>query len=247
MQITMEQVRELHGHYVEAGLGETSSGRFLRSIVTAGIMPRGGGMSWLTDLINKGNPQSVTPLLEEIRDLIARSGRPDTVRILSDIHSRVNAGWSLSEHKRSELERLRKQVNDALPDLELNDRQEELLLGLSVRKHRSSYAYWTSRPVISSRLDEIFKRWGVERKISPDDWQFVRDNFKSVVEEFEGSRHPVGSLRWLRGSLDAYTIMEDPRFNDVGSVVVQTLQAGRGIIAVPAASLLIRPPKLVQR
>ncbi len=247
MEITMDQVRELAARYDESGLGSTSSGRFLRSIVNAGVLPRGGGMSWLSDLISKGNPQNVIPLLEEIMDLMARSGRPDTIRILGDIHSRVNAGWSLSEHKKSELERLRKQVNDALPDLELNDRQEELLMGLKSRKRYSSYAYWGARPVIAGRIEDIFNRWDTDRKISPDDWQFVRDNFKSVVEEFEGNRHPVGSLRWFRGSKIPHTILGEPRFNDVGNVVVETLQADRGTIAIPVSQILIRAPKLVQR
>jgi hypothetical protein len=247
MEITIDQIRELHGHYVEASLGETSSGRFLRSIVTEGRMPRGRGISWLEELIAKGNPQSVSPLVAEIEDLILRSKRQDTIQILSDILNRVKAGWVLTDHKKSELERLRKQVVNDLPDLELTARQELLLFGLGVRKHRSSYNYWASRPVISSRLDCIFKRWGADLKISPDDWQFVRDNFKSAVDEFEGGKHPVGALRWSRGSLAAYTIMEEPRFNDAGAVVVQTLQADRGIIAVPVSSLLIRPPKLVQR
>ncbi len=247
MEITLDQVRELAARYDESGLGSTSSGRFLRSIVNAGVMPRGGGMNWLSDLISKGNPQNVIPLLEEIRDLMTRSGRPDTIRILGDIHSRVNAGWSLSEHKRSELERIRKQVNDALPDLELSDRQEELLLGLKARKRRSSYMYWASRPVISGRIDDIFGRWDADRKISADDWQFVRDNFKSIVEEFEGDRHPVGSLRWFRGSVTPHTILGEPRFNDAGNVVVETLQADRGIISVPVSQVLIRAPKLVQR
>jgi len=247
LEVTMDQVRELADRYDECGLGATSSGRFLRSIVDTGNMPRLGGLSWLRDLITKGNPQSVEPLLEEIRDLMSRSGRSDTVQILADIHSRVKAGWALSDHKQFELERLRKQVNDALPDLELNDRQEELLVGLKSRKRHSSYMYWASRPVISSRIDDIFNRWGADGKISPDDWQFVRDNFKSVVEEFEGNRHPIGSLRWFRGSLTPHTIMEAPRFNDIGIVVVETLQADRGIISIPVGQTLIRAPKLVQR
>lgn len=247
MEVAMDQIRELHNHYVEAGLGETSSGRFLRSITVEGRMPRGRGEDWLRDLITKGNPQSVSHLVAEIEDLMLRSKRQDTTQILADILGRVKSGWTLTDHKKSELERLRKQVNDALPDLELSGRQVELLFGLGVRKHRSSYNYWASRPVISSRLDDIFKRWGSDLKISPDDWQFVRDNFKSVVEEFEGERHPVGALRWSRGSLTAYTIMGLPRFNDGGVVVIETLQAGRGVVVVPAAGLLIRPPKLVQR
>jgi len=241
MEITIDQIRELHGHYVEASLGETSSGRFLRSIVTEGRMPRGRGISWLEELVAKGNPQSVSPLVAEIEDLILRSKRQDTIQILSDILNRVKAGWMLTDHKKSEFERLRKQVNDALPDLELDERSRHLLTGLETRKRFSSYSYWQARPVISTRLDGIFTRWRAESKISPDDWEFTRENFKGPIAEFEGGKHPIGSLRWNRHGVPV-TIMEEPLFNDQGDVVIKVL-AKTGVANVRVKTLLIRAPK----
>jgi len=246
MEVTMDQVRELANLYVEAGLVESSSGRFLQSVAAEGRMPRGRGITWLEEIVRKGDPRSVAPLVTEIEDLIARSQRSDTAQTLSDILNRVKAGWVLTDHKKSELERLRKQVNDALPDLELTERQRELLVGLKARK-RHSHHYWNARPVISRRIEDIFTRWDAHLKISPEDWKFVRDNFKGNVDEFEGARHPVGALRWFRGSIFAYTIVGEPRFSDAGNVVVQTLHPDLGVISMRVADLLIRAPKHVQR
>jgi len=241
MEITMDQVRELADRYDQCGLGETSSGRFLRSVVQTNQMPRGGGVGWLNDLVSKGSPQSVAPLVSEIENLVARSGRPDTVNALMSVLNKVKAGWKLTEHTQSELERLRKQVNDALPDLELGERSRHLLAGLAARKRFSSYSYWSARPVISARLDGIFRRWRAESKISPDDWEFTRENFKGPIAEFEGGKHPIGSLRWNRNGAPA-TIMEEPLFNDQGDVVIKVL-AKTGVANVRVKTLLVRAPK----
>ena len=242
MEVTLDQVRELADRYNACGLGGTSSGRFLQSIAISGQMPRGRGVDWINDLISKGSPQSVEPLLEEIKDLIARSKRDDTIKILNDIMTRVQAGQNLSEHKLSELERLRKQVNDDLLDLELDDHQKDLIKGLIARKRYSSYSYWASRPVISERLDQIFDRWSKHGKVAPDDWQYVLNNFKGIISEFEVGRHPLGSLRWTRRGEPA-TVMSPPRFDDRGSVIINVMIPSVGVLPLLAETIMIRRPK----
>jgi len=241
MQITMEQVKELNDRYDRCGLGGSSSGRFLRSIVDEGRMPRGRGITWLEELITKGDPDSVAPLIAEIEDLMLRSGRDDTVAILGDILAKVKAGWTLSDHKKSELDRLRKQVNAAFQDLELDERSRLLLIGLGERKRYSSHSYWLARPVISSRLDSIFRRWGNHGKISPDDWKFVRENFKGPVSEFEGGRHPVGALRWTRQGIPV-TIMGEPTFDERGNMAIEVLYPN-GTLKIGMLNLMMRAPK----
>jgi hypothetical protein len=242
MQVTMDRVRELADRYEQHGLGGTSSGRFLRSIVVEGRMPRGRGIAWLEDLITKGDPVSVAPLVAEIEDLMLRSKRVDTIQALAEILVKVKAGWTLTEFKKSELERLRKQVNNDFPDLELDERGHQLMEGLAARKRYVSYSYWASRPVISGRLDTIFRRWTSERRVSPDDWQFVRDNFKGTVTDFESDRHPAGTLRWNRMG-DPITVMSDPHFDSGGKVLIEVLHPTLGVIEVVCESLLVRAPR----
>lgn len=241
MQVTMDQVRELADRYEQRGLGNSSSGRFLHSIATEGRMPRGRGIAWLEELVKKGDPESVAPLVAEIEDLMLRSKRVDTVQALSEILVKVKAGWTLTDHKKSELERLRKQVNEDLSDLDLDERGHQLMEGLAARKRYSSYAYWASRPVISGRLDAIFRRWTSERKVSPDDWKFMRENFKGPVADFERGRHPVGALRWTRGGVPV-TVMSEAQFDSRGEVRVDVLTP-TGVVRISDAALLIRAPK----
>jgi len=242
MEITIEQVHALADSYEKSGLGETSSGRFLRGCAASGRMPRGRGITWLQELIAKNVPASIPPLVTDVKDLISRSVRPDTIEILEAILRSAASGWELSDHKKSELERLRKQVNEAMPDLELDKRSQHLLRGLS-RKKLSRYMsnYWSSRPVISNRLDSIFKRWNAESKISPDDWEFVRKSFKGAVNDFESNRHPVGSLRWVRAGVPV-TIMGEPQLDDRGNVLIEVLTP-HNTLDLDIGNIYIRAPK----
>jgi hypothetical protein len=242
MEITMDQVRELADRYVECGLDGTSSGRFLRSIVADGRMPRGRGIDWLNDLVSKGAPESVTPLLAELDDLILRTPRKDTKEELADLQRRVKAGWQLSEFQQKTLNRLRQQVRDAKADMGLDDRSVKLVHGLSARHRYSSPTYWASRPAINRRLHTIFGRWADETKICPDDWQFLRENFKTVVENYENTKHPIGALRWERGPKWPVTVMSEPLLTDMGNVVVM-VHNPKGVVPMPIDRILIRPPK----
>ena len=242
MEISMDQVRVLSDRYEQSGLGGTSSGRFLRSIVTEGRMPRGRGITWLEELIAKGEQVSIPPLVTDIKDLISRAARADTIQILEALLRTAASGWELSDHKKSELERLRKQVDEALSDLELDERSRHLLDGLG-RKRLNLYSsnYWSSRPVISARLDGIFRRWDKEGKISPDDWEFARKSFKGAVADFESDRHPVGSLRWIRGGVPV-TIMGKPQIDKRGNTLVEVLTP-HSTLSLDIQCLFIRAPK----
>lgn len=242
MEITMDQVRELADRYEQAGLGESSSGRFLRSIVKDDRMPRGGGISWLNDLMMKGDPSTVGPLVDEIEDLIERSGRQDTIETLNEILRQVKAGRVLSDRRKIDLERLREQVNGGQIDLDLTEKQRNLLAGLAALKHFGSSFYWASRPAISTRLDTIFRRWGNEGKVSPDDWEFVRQNFRAAVSDFEDGKHPVGALRWTRWG-EAATVMGEPRFDERGHVLIDVMTPAGGVRATNPLGLLKRMPK----
>lgn len=240
MQVTMDQVRELAARYENCGLGDSSSGRFLRSIVAEGRMPRGRGTVWLEDLITKGAPASVTNLVAEVEDLISRSPRADTQDHLRSLLGKIRAGWTLSEHQKATLERLREQVDKALPDLELDESQVKLLHGLIARKRCMSPYYWAARPAISKRLDEIFIRWTIDKKMSPDDWEYLCARFKTCIQDLGSDKHPVGALRWTRAG-EPVTVMSGMSLDQSGRIVVSILQSG-GVVTTDVERLLIRCP-----
>ena len=241
MQITMEQVQELADRYEQCGLGSSSGGRFLRSITTEGRMPRGRGIAWLEELITKGSPACVAGLVTEVEDLINRSERADTKDTLQGLLARIRSGWELSEYQKATLERLRVQVNESKPDLELDEQQVKILHGLIARKRCMSPYYWAARPAISKRLDETFTRWTLEKKVSPDDWEFLTQKFKTCISDLNGDKHPIGSLRWTRSG-EPVNVASVKSFDASGNVVVDVLTS-TGIRPLPVERLLTRAPK----
>ena len=241
MQVTMDQVRELADCYEQCGLGASSSGRFLRSIVNENRMPRGRGISWLDELIAKGSPTNVASVVVEIEDLINRSTRADTQDHLRVILGKIRSGWELTEYQKEKLDRLRRQVNEAKPDLELDDEQIKLLNGLIARKRCMSPYYWAARPAISNRLDEIFVRWTIDKKVSPDDWDFLNEKFKTCIRDLKSNKYPTGALRWTRSG-EPVTIMSAMSLDQSGRIVVDALTS-TGVRPIQVERLLTRAPK----
>jgi hypothetical protein len=204
-------------------------------------MPRGRGIAWLEELITKGSPANVEGLVTEVKDLINRSERADTKSTLQRLLARILAGWELSEYQKATLERLRVQVNESKPDLELDEQQVKILHGLIARKRCMSPYYWAARPAISKRLDETFTRWTLEKKVSPDDWEFLTQKFKTCISDLNGDKHPIGSLRWTRSG-EPVTVSSAKSFDASGNVVVDVLTS-TGIHPLPVERLLTRAPK----
>jgi len=163
---TIDQVRELADRYESCGLGTFPAGKFLRNIATTGVMPHGGGISWLNDLMRRGSPQTYMTRANEIDELAARSNRKDTTSTLRDFASKIRCGKQLTERQEKLLKALETQVIEAKPDHEISERDRDLIAGLRVHKVLGSFYYWGNRPSTSNRLDTIFGRWTDEGLIS---------------------------------------------------------------------------------
>jgi hypothetical protein len=244
--ITFQQLAELHESYTLCGLGESRNAKFIESIISAKMMPRGGGISWLEQIIKAGKPAVSVARVAELTELASKSRRKDTTEILMSFADRLRRGGDLTDRQRALLETLKKQVEENLPDIELTDRQRSLLSTLARMKNYNS-RYWSSRPAISSRIDRIFSRLSDEVAISQDDYDYVTKNFKGVVTAFfDGSKkHPAGSLRWLYDGTPL-TVMGEVFLTPEGTegVLVNVLHPKQGIIPMKISSLYIRAPKL---
>jgi hypothetical protein len=251
LAITFEDLSVLLESYRSCGLTDTRDFSFIESVVKSGQMPRGRGIDWLERIVSAGPPVDKLSEIVAIEELAAKSHRKDTADVLLSFAARLRNGHSLSERQLAFLETLKIQVTENKPDVELSDRQQALLKFLMHVK-KANYYYWSGRPGISGRLDRIFLRLSRETAISQDDLEYVRQNFKGIIHDFEegGLRHPVGKLRWL-GDGSAVTVMENaviPDGNNMldyknGVIQIGVYHPTKGVIYVPIRSLYIRPPK----
>lgn len=248
--ITFEDLAALLEEYRSCGFTDTRDFSFIESVVNSRKMPHGGGIGWLERIVSAGSPVGRHKEIAEIEELAAKSSRKDTADILRSFATRIRQGNSLSDRQRAFMATLVSQVNENAPDVILTDRQHDLLKFLTLSK-KINYFYWNGRPGISGRLDRIFLRLSTDSAISQVDLDYVRENFKGAVHDFEegGLRHPVGKLRWL-GDGTAVTVMGNTATPNSATVMSHVIHIDvyhpmNGVIAVPVRSLYIRPPKKV--
>ena len=105
-----------------------------------------------------------------------------------------------------------------------------------------SQRYWNERASTSRRLDSIFHRFQQDKAISPDDFEYVRSNFKGAVEEFENTHHPIGSLRWTMDG-EAIMIVGNPFFSQNGNVLIDGFINLKGTSQFLSYELFIRSRK----
>ena len=81
-----------------------------------------------------------------------------------------------------------------------------------------------------------------EFAISQDDWDALKNNFKSITQSYEEAsiKHPVGSLRWFFGS--PVTVMSNTKIGQSSKVVIDVLDPKAGIIEATVIDLKIRAP-----
>ena len=229
--ITFESLTALLEEYRSCGFTGTRDFNFIESIVSSRKMPRGGGICWLRRIVGAKSPTDRLKEITEIEEWAAKSNRKDTADILRSFAARIRQGNDLSDRQQDFMTTLISQINQNIPDVTLN------------------HYYWTSRLGISERLNRIFSRFSNESAIAQNDLDYVKENFKGAVRDFEegGLRHPVGKLRWLAdgtavtvmgNTIIAPAMMERVIHIDVHHPV-------KGVIAVPVRSLYIRPPKKV--
>ena len=251
MAITFEELSILFESYKSCGLTGTRDFSFIESIVKSQQMPKGRGIDWLERIVSAGSPVNKLSEIVAIEELATKSHRKDTAEVLLSFAARLRNGYTLSERQLTFLETLKEQVIENKPDAELSDRQRALLKFLMHVK-KANYYYWNGRPGISGRLERIFLRFSKENAISQDDLEYVRQNFKGIIYDFEegGLRHPVGKLRWL-GDGSAVTVMENAMTPDESSLIdyknggiqIGVYHPTKGLIYVQIRSLYIRPPK----
>jgi len=247
--ITIDKVRTLLSTYEAAGISDTSSGRFLKNIVSENQLPSGSRAQWLKDLFKR---QELIKQAKELIELASQSRRSDIADTLRDFAKTLARGYELSERQQRLLGALRQQVVENLPDRELTVRDKEMLLGLAEAKRHMSY-YWANRPSISRRLDKVFLRFHSEGAISQGDWDYVCSNFKGRVDQFDGfsKRRGAGSLMWApRASLTPVVngqtwvpvlIIGETKFSQMGDVIVDVMLEG-GVHPIMIEKLRTRKP-----
>jgi hypothetical protein len=194
------EVVALANQWQEAGLSDTTSGRFLRSLADTATPPRGRGVDWLVGLIKQGDPRPNVLLGKEIEKLVPLAGgnSASLSRIASDLkNGRAMPSWGYDF-----LARVKQGIISGDLPRDLTESERDLMSSLSIYKSGQSHVYWSRRPGTSNKLDKIFQMAARGEKLSNADVTYVKECFKKVVRQIENPDYPPGSIaqvnpRWV--------------------------------------------------
>jgi hypothetical protein len=184
-------ITELADAYDAAGMGDTSGGRFLRSLASTQVPPRGRGQVWLEDLIRKGPPSVDTlALVSELAALSEHAG--PGLETLTRLIARIKSGHHRFDQW--EIDFVADLKTRALQGPKVLTPEERLLITASYLTVLSgSSFYWNSRPaqvVKIGRIYELMEKGDVREA----DLAWVREKFKSTAKVVEDPPFKPGDL-----------------------------------------------------
>ncbi len=190
------KVVEMSSWWQEAGLGNTSSGKFLKSLADTGRPPFGRGHSWLLDLMNQGDPRPFVNLGRDLEKMIPNAG--SDAETLARMVANLKAGYPPKDWYKDFISRLHsKMSSSAMRDP--TPEEKRIALGISIYKSGQSPFYWSRKPGTSNKIDKITNTIQENRQIYEDDINYLFDNFKSLVKILK--REDIdGKLVWVKAS-----------------------------------------------
>jgi len=225
----LDAVKTLLAQHVQCGLGDTRSGQFLASLVADRAPPRGGGITWLRALIQRGDPTELAARITELDKLQAENPTLDIASCIGALRS----GYHLSDWQ-SEA------VHDACLAVargrrELTTQELQIFADTEMIRCRRGGSYWANRMGQHRRLAGILTEAKTRTDILQADIEFVFGLFGPHVREVMSPTFEIGALVKVPGG-ERGLVSSDP-FVWGGKTVVNVLTGGQ---IVPIAVSLLR-------
>jgi hypothetical protein len=183
-------ITELADAYDAAGMGETGSGRFLRSLASTQVAPRGRGVIWLNELVAKGPPTPTTlALVSELAGLIEHAGAH--THQFESILKRVRQGHIMLDWEQQLVEEIRLRAKET--PVALSESERALLDAAVATVSRGSTFYWQSRPAQVRKIYALH-HMAQEQKVRPSDIDWIRTKFTAVAKMVENPPYKPGDL-----------------------------------------------------
>ena len=235
-------VAELASLYEAAGLGNTRSGSFLKS-VSQSKEARGGGARWLDSLVENGDPTPWVKMAAELLPLIDTAGAD--ARYIVNIQKRLADGCKPRDWELEVVARVKLRAQ-AQP-VPLTDYQVSVLNAVDGIIHNGNHYYWSRRSGFHDKAMRVVSMAKNTSTIHPDDWKWITDGFKGVVRGVETTAGEDGQIRfWYSPSgWKTVLVMGNGYYNRAKRCVVQDCMCEGQIISIRTDKLRKRKPKEV--
>ena len=220
MSFDREAVKVLAEQYASAGLADTRAGRFLTD-VAGGVDPKGGGVSWLNDLLRKGDPSPNVDLAAELGRLVTEY--PTLYDRLAGVRKNLSGPYGMPDWGPKVIEEARRSAATGVWVMEGDD-QALITICEKLCGVYSPY-YWAQRQSIHNRAKTIFFAAATGKTLLNDDKAFLEKTFSAQIRKLKGDKFKVGDLVRIPGvaGLIPGIITSGPRVGSWG--VVHTVLA----------------------
>jgi hypothetical protein len=163
--------------------------------VADGVDPRGGGVSWLNDLIRKGDPGPNADLAAELGRLVTEY--PTLYDRLAGVRKSLTSSYGMPDWGPKVIEEARRSAATGAWVLEDNDRA---LISIC-EKLCSVYSpyYWAQRQSIHNRAKTIFFAASTGKTLLNDDKAFLEKTFSAQIRKLQCDKFKVGDLVFVPG------------------------------------------------
>lgn len=199
----LEKIDEFYNSYVSAGLSNSSNAKFLKSLLTEKIPPKGRGIDWLNNIFEKGKPNPPTEeQLEFSNYLIELSNRlqhEEEKNTLKEFSKKISSSQQLTENQRNYMNVLIDRANAGYTLVKIDEEILGFIRALEGKiKFGVSGYYWNSRPGTYRRASAIFELFSSKNEISNNDLAFLKEIFRSWTSLWESADSLKGRLMYYK-------------------------------------------------
>ena len=234
-EISWADVEKLRDRLEAIRFHETWAYSFVTSLLDRHEMPTGRGIHLLRDFIAT-DWETRAQRVAAVEEILPISGldAPWLQKLAADIRR----GYEVPDWRQQRFEEIKDKVNKSAPRVR-TDEEAEMIRNIAIIGRARGYRWWGHRPAQRRRFDDIILAVEGKIPIYDADYAWMVTLFKSVIDDLNSDKHPVGELRYIKsyGDVMAMVLSKPYILTETGSIFVDILPAGGVKTQVPISLL----------
>lgn len=234
-EISWTDIEKLRERLEAIGFHETWAYGFITSLLDRHEMPTGRGIQLLREFLTTDWETRAQRVAEVVAILpIAGLDAPWLQKLADDI----KRGYAVPDWRQQRFEEIKDKVNKSMPRVR-TEAEAEMIRNIAIIGRARGYRWWGHRPAQRRRFDDIILAVESKIPIYDADYAWMVTLFKSVIDDLNSDKHPVGELRYIKsyGDVMAMVLSKPYILTETGSIFVDILPAGGVKTQVPISLL----------
>lgn len=234
-EISWTDIEKLRERLEAIGFHETWAYGFVTSLLDRHEMPTGRGIQLLREFLTT-DWETRAQRVADVEAILPVAGldAPWLQKLAADIRR----GYDVPDWRQQRFEEIKDKVNKSMPRVR-TEAEAEMIRNIAIIGRARGYRWWGHRPAQRRRFDDIILAVEGKIPIYDADYAWMVTLFKSVIDDLNSDKHPVGELRYIKsyGDVMAMVLSKPYILTETGSIFVDILPAGGVKTQVPISLL----------